>query len=358
MKRLLIGLVALVALIGGAAFLFQRQIGEALFANAVQQVAGRDVSTTLPDGLHVFVCGAGSPFPDAQRAGPCVAVLAGGRAFIFDVGSGATRKLLRMGFPIAKLQRIYLTHLHSDHIDGLGEALLQAWIGGARTSPLPVAGPSGIEEVLAGFNAAYRLDSTYRVAHHGEAIAPPTGFGGAPEIIAIAKGASAVIHDQDGVRITAFSVNHEPVHPAFGYRIDYRGRSVVISGDTVYDANLVTNAKGADLLLQDAMNKAMVAQLGAALAARGQQNTATIMGDIQDYHASTEDAARIAKDADVKRLALYHTVPPMPSRIFDAAFKGDATKIFSGEIDLAMDGDLYVMPAGDQTITRRQATFN
>jgi ribonuclease Z len=357
MKRLGIVIAALVLAAIGAVALFQRQIGEALYQRAVSQIAGRDASANLPDGLHVFICGSGSPFPDAARAGPCIGVLAGEKAFVFDVGSGSVRKLLRMGFPMAKLDRIYLTHLHSDHIDGLGEALLQSWIGAARTTPTIVAGPAGTDEIVAGFNAAYRIDSTYRVAHHGAAIAPPDGFGGVAQIIAIAKDGEAIVFNDGGVRITAFSVSHEPVHPAFGFRIDYKDRSVVISGDTVYDANLVANAKDADLLLHDAMNKTMVAQLGEALAARGQANTAKIMRDIQDYHASAEDAARAAKEAGARRLALYHTVPPVPGRYFNAAFKGDAEKVFGAQVDVTQDGDLYVLPAGAKTITRKRGAL-
>ena len=120
----------------------------------------------LGDGLHAYVCGSGSPMPDADRAGPCIAVLAGNQAFVFDAGSGAIRKLLRMGFPIDKLQAGFLTHLHSDHIDGLGELLLQAWVGGSRGAPLPVFGPAGTAQVLDGLQEGERV-----VLNPGDAVA-------------------------------------------------------------------------------------------------------------------------------------------------------------------------------------------
>jgi ribonuclease Z len=126
--------VLLVAVAAGA-FLFQRQIGEAIFRQAVAENVGRDRGAELPDGLHVFMCGSGSPMPDPARAGPCVGVIAGSHAMVFDIGSGGARRLARMGFPVGRLEKIYLTHLHSDHIDGLGELMLQAWVGGSRSTP-------------------------------------------------------------------------------------------------------------------------------------------------------------------------------------------------------------------------------
>lgn len=178
LKRILIGIVGLLV-IGIIGFnLFKTQIAERVFHRAIDQNAGVDRSAALPDGLHVYLCGTGSPMPDATRAGPCLGVLAGDQAFVFDVGSGGVRNLGSMGFPIARLESVYLTHLHSDHIDGLGELLMMSWIGGSRSTPTPVRGPVGTAEVVGGFNAAYRLDSTYRIAHHGTEVANPNGFGG------------------------------------------------------------------------------------------------------------------------------------------------------------------------------------
>ncbi len=126
-----------------AALIFRGSLAQRAFDRAVDANVGVDRSLALGDGLQVYVCGSGSPLPDETRAGPCIAVLAGNDGFVFDSGSGSTRKLLRVGFPIAKLRGVYLTHLHSDHIDGLGELLLQAWVGGSRATPLPVSAPRG-----------------------------------------------------------------------------------------------------------------------------------------------------------------------------------------------------------------------
>jgi ribonuclease Z len=315
-------------------------------------MAGRDVAATLPDGLHVFMCGTGSPMPDPSRAGPCIGVLVGTRPFLFDVGSGSVRKLGRMGFQVANLERVYLTHLHSDHFDGLGELLVQAWVTGGRTSPLPISGPTGVDEVVAGFNMAYRIDSGFRHAHHGPDVAAQSGAGGAAEPI-VWKDANVqhqILHKEGDVTITAVRVSHPPVDPAFGYRIDYKDRAIVISGDTIYSENLVLAATGADMLLHEALNPKMVAQLGEALGARGQTRAAKIMADIPIYHATPEDAARVASKAGVAHLTYYHTIPPMPSSAMDKAFLGDAGKIFKGRITVSRDGMLFSLPAGDTRI--------
>ncbi|MEY2758237.1 MAG: hypothetical protein RIR33_2015 [Pseudomonadota bacterium] len=344
----------LLASVAAGTFLFQKQIGEAIFRQAVQDNVGRDRAAELPDGLHVFVCGSGSPMPEPLRAGPCLGLVAGDQVIVIDAGSGGPRRLARMGFPVGRIDKVYLTHLHSDHIDSLGELMLQAWVGGSRGQPLPIAGPQGVESVVAGFNAAYRIDSTYRTAHHGDKIANPAGFGGAAETIPapVGPGRTALLHDQDGVRITVIGVDHAPVEPAFGYRIDYKGRSVVISGDTTYSDELVSAAKDVDVLLHEALQPVMVAQMRDAAAAKGQANIAKIMGDILDYHASPEDAARAAAAANAKALVLYHIVPPLPSSLLDVAYLGDAPVHYKGPIRVAEDGLLISLPAGGTAINQ------
>ncbi len=338
-----------------AAWLFQPQISEWAFRRAVAENIGRDRSADLPDGLHVFVCGAGSPLPDPHRAGPCLGILAGERAYIVDTGSGGIRNLARMGFPLDRIEGIYLTHLHSDHIDGLGETLMQAWVGGGRTSPLPVSGPVGTDEVVAGFNAAYRIDAGYRAAHHGADIADPAGFGGRAVEVRLPSGPAApkILLETDGLEIAVFGVNHAPVEPAFGYRIEYNGRSVVISGDTVFHPGVVAAARGVDVLFHEALEPDMVRAMSAAATEGGNARIATILNDILDYHASPADAARAASEAEARDLVLIHIVPPLPSHILDRRFVGDARKLFGGRLTLARDGLVVSLPAGTEAIDYR-----
>ncbi|MFN4114607.1 MAG: MBL fold metallo-hydrolase [Sphingomonadaceae bacterium] len=344
--------LTLVALVLVTGWFAQRQIGNWLFERAVTTTVGIDRTATLPDGLHAYVCGSGSPMPDAERAGPCIAVLAGQRGFVFDAGSGSIRKLGRMGFPMDRLDAAFLTHLHSDHFDGLGELMLQAWMAGGRGSPLPIYGPEGTERVVAGFIEAYTIDRGYRIAHHGEAVARPGGFGGEARIVPMV-GAGVVIYRSSDVTIRALPVDHAPVDRALAYRIDYGGRSLVISGDTVKSGDLARFAKGADVLFHEALNPQMIGRIGRQLATRGDSDGAKIMADIPDYHASPEEAAEVAREAGVRQLVLYHLVPAPPVRLMEPVFLEEAHKAF-GKIALAQDGMLVSLPAQGEKITFNQ----
>lgn len=346
------GAAGLVLAAGITAYLQRTTIAERLFTRAVEQTAGVDQAAKLPDGLHVYVCGSGSPLPDPDRAGPCLAVLAGKDAFVFDAGSGSIRKLGRMGFPMERLRGVYLTHLHSDHIDGLGELMLQAWVGGSRATPLPIAGPSGTDQVVSGLLQMYGPDRGFRIAHHGEAFVRPSGFGAQAVVLNLPPEAAAIpVYEANGVRITLTRALHPPIDPAFAYRIDYKGRSVAISGDTVYSPDFVATSKGADLMFHEALNPQMVAQMASALKQRGRSDTAKIMGDIPGYHASPEDAARSAQEAGVKALVYYHIVPSVPPGLMERAFLGKSAESFSGTMRVSRDGMRVGLPAGSAAIT-------
>lgn len=253
LKKLILGLIAILALGLAASQIFKVQIGERIFAKAVSKNFGTNILTELPDGLHVILIGTGSPLADPSRAGPSTAVIAGGRVFIVDSGGGAVRKMAEIGLPPAATDRVLLTHFHSDHIDGLGELMLQRWAGGGYAEPLPIYGPAGVSGVVEGLNTAYAQDRDYRIAHHGADIVRPSGFGGAP-----IEFDAGVIMDEAGIKITAFAVDHEPVSPSFGFRFDYKGRSVVINGDTAYTDDLAGHAKDTDILISEALNPEMV----------------------------------------------------------------------------------------------------
>ena len=246
-RKRLVALFALVAAIAALGYAFRAEVGAAVFRRAASRVVRRNVVTTLPDGLHVALCGSGSPLPDPSRLGPCTAVIAGKRLFVVDVGSGAVRNFGPMGLPTGTVEAVLLTHFHSDHIDGLGEMMMLRWVSTGNATPLPVFGPTGVAAVVGAFNAAYALDNGYRVTHHGAAINPPAGAGGVARPFAIdASSQSVVVLENGGLKVTAFSVDHGPVEPAVGYRFDYKGRSTVISGDTKTSENLVRIATGAD----------------------------------------------------------------------------------------------------------------
>lgn len=346
----LLPLLASLALCGGC-----DSVQSALFDRAAQQQAEGDRTDLLDDdALHVILCGTGSPLPDPERAGPCTAVIAGGHFFLVDVGPGSWENVQLWRLPRARLSGVLLTHFHSDHIGELGEVVTQSWIGG-RTVPLKVYGPTGVEDVVAGFRRAYSQDSDYRVAHHGEAAMPAAGGQAETVVIAVPEsGESRVVFDQGGVRITAFSVDHEPVVPAFGYRVDYNGRSVVISGDTAKSANLAKHAKGADMIVHEALAAHMIAQLVPRLTALNQARLAKLAGDVLDYHTTPVEAAEIAKEAGVRRLVLTHLVPPPSNALIRRLFLQGVSDAWDGEVVMGADGMHFTLPQGSTDIIQSE----
>ncbi|MEQ9316321.1 MAG: MBL fold metallo-hydrolase, partial [Henriciella sp.] len=255
--------------------------------------------------------------------------------------------------PLGEIEAVFLTHFHSDHIDSLGELMLQRWANGGHAEPLSVIGPSGVEQVVRGFNLAYAQDSVYRVAHHGEDVVPPSGFGGDPVPFELNQsGESQTVYNVDGLRIVMFPVKHDPVFPAVGYRFEFGGRSVVLSGDTAFSERLIAEASGADLLVHEALNTDMVAAIGGQAEAAGLDRAAHIMDDIPSYHATPAEAARVAKEAGVDMLVLSHLVPAVPDRRLVPYFLKGTKEVWDGPIIVAEDGDVFSMRATEERIRR------
>jgi ribonuclease Z len=353
-RNALLSAVLIVAVIAISAVLFQKPIITALMPQIVRSAMTRK-NMYGEGGLYVGLCGTGSPMPDITRAGPCVGVLAGKHFFIVDAGEGSTKNVLLMKLPIGKADAILLTHFHSDHIANLGEMELQRWVCGSNKLPVDVIGPPGVDRVVQGFNTAYQADAGYRVAHHGSETAPPASAGGVAKPFKLPEdpNGSVVVFYRDGVQITAFAVDHRPVLPAVGYRFDYEGRSVVISGDTAYSESLLKHAKGADVLFHEALNRAMVQLMNENAGRTGSPSLEKITHDIPSYHSTPEDAARIAHAAHVKHLVYYHIVPPLRSKIFNKSFLGDARNHYNGPITVGEDGTLFFLPANSKRIEIR-----
>lgn len=351
MNRALISLALVVVFVLGLGFAFRRPI--AMFA--MDRVMQRNLSSSLVDelraGLHVGLCGAGSPLPDPERSGPCVVVVAGDAVYVVDTGAGSIENLGRMRVSPGRVRGVLLTHFHSDHIDGLGEMMMQRWVQGTHTAPLPVHGPRGVERVVEGFNLAYAQDSVYRTAHHGEAVVPSSGAGGTPRPFELpADGHDTVVLEADGLVVTAFRVRHAPIEPSVGYRFDYAGRSAVISGDTDKNANVQRVAQGADLLVHEALSPELVGNMTRAATVQGRENLATITVDILDYHTTPVEAAEIARDAGVGHLLYYHIVPPLPLRPLREAFLDGVDEVYDGPVTLGFDGTWIHLPQGSDRI--------
>jgi ribonuclease Z len=326
-------------------------IGQRLMAREVAAIAaGADSVSALPDGLHVGLCGAGSPLLDERRDGPCTIVVAGKRMFVIDAGSGAARNIMRMGLRPGQIDALLLTHYHSDHIDGIGELLLQHWVQRSATQPLPVYGPPGLEPLLQGVAQTYALDRGYRIAHHGEQVLPPGGYGAAPHAFELPGPLRRqVLIAEPDLEVVAFAVEHEPVQEAVGYRIRYKDRSVVVSGDTRRCEAMVRESRGVDLLLHEALSPVMTGMFEDGFAKAGSRSFAQIMNDVLNYHTTPEQAAEIAQTAGARMLVLHHIIPVLP-RGLEPVFLERAGEFYRGPIHIGVDGDWFSLPARSTAI--------
>ncbi|MBU1375025.1 MAG: MBL fold metallo-hydrolase [Alphaproteobacteria bacterium] len=304
------------------------------------------------DGLKVIFCGTSGPLPIAGRAKPCTAIQAGGALYLVDIGPEATENLMTWRLPMATAKAVFITHLHSDHIGDLGEFNMQSWVAG-RPAPLAVVGPAGVDKLASGMNLAYENDHGFRKAHHEHGPFKFDLSAGllAAKIVTIPKpDGTAVAWKDGGLTVTAIRVHHDPIDPAFAYRFDYKGRSVVVSGDTIKWAPLAVAAKGADVLVHEAQNNAMTMQMSKGLAAMGNARMSSLMADTVTYHTQPVEAADLARAAGVKALVLSHlTQAGLPFFTPEAFTKGMDD---GGKLDwrLAKDGMTIELPAGSADV--------
>jgi ribonuclease Z len=330
---------ATVLLLVCAALIWNSRTGQNwLLERALGRAVERPAGATGYDGLKVFLCGTSSPLPDPARAQACVAVFAGESLYLVDAGAGSAKTATLARLPLERLEAVMLTHFHSDHIAALAEFNLNSWVAG-RPVPLTVFGPIGVEEVVTGLNQAYHLDRGYRVAHHGADLLPPDLGIMEPRTIQAGD-----ILKRNELTISSFQVNHDPVEPSVGYRFDYRGRSVVISGDTLVSPALIAAANGADLLLQDALSLPIVKALERAAAGSRMEK---VFHDIQDYHAATSDLEALVEATGIRQLALYHLVPPPRNALLEKIFSRAIPK----DTILTADGMTFELQTNSERVT-------
>lgn len=198
--------------------------------------------------FKVTLLGTGTPIPVSDRFGPSTLVEAGDQKLLIDAGRGATIRLHQLGVPIGRLDALFLTHYHSDHTVGIPDLWLTGWLQayfGTRTKPLRVIGPDGAKTLMTHLERAYATDISIRIEDEK---LPPQGAAIAVEEFS----ADGIVYEKNGVRVIAFEVDHgDAIKPAYGYRIEYGGRSVVVSGDTRFNQNVIKYGAGADLLVHE-----------------------------------------------------------------------------------------------------------
>lgn len=308
-----------------------------------RQLDRQKVNLLQDDKLHVVLVGTGGPINNTRRVTTSTAVIAGGEFVLIDVGPGTLRNADLQDLPLSALTCVFITHFHSDHIGDLGEVNFQSWAAG-RQKKLEIYGPGGVEKVVQGFTQAYEPDIQYRIAHHGESVMPPEASRPVAKTIYVrAPDAAELVLDRNGLKAYAFVADHFPAEPAVGYRFEYKGNTVVITGDTKKTHTLAKHARNADILVSEALSFKMTAMVQKVLSENRRTRLAKIMEDIQEYHMSPVQAAEVARDVGVKKLVFNHIAPPVTNFFAKRMFMEGVHEVHGGEIVLGEDGMSFAL---------------
>ncbi len=284
------------------------------------------------NNIRVTLLGTGGPPPVLERFGPATLVEAGGEILLFDAGRGVLQRLSQLQPPLKHVRNLFLTHLHSDHTIGLPDLWLTGWLHGRPQTPLRVWGPRGTVKMMEYLDRAYDFDVRIRLYDDQP---PPAGVCVMAEDIT-----EGLVYRHRGVEVTAITVDHSPIEPAFGYRIDYAGRSVVLSGDTRVCENLVSHAKGVDLLVHEVIADGII---------RAQsKGNAESLERVIAHHTTPEQAGEIFTRIQPK-LAVYSHIIPVNAQATDVI--PPTRKTYLGPLELGED--LMVIDVGDEITVRR-----
>ena len=283
--------------------------------------------------MRVTLLGTGCPQVSPRRFGPASLVRAGGRSFLVDCGSGVTQRLVEAGSSGAAIDALLLTHLHSDHLVDLYQLIVSGWHQG-RNRPQRIFGPRGIGTFAEATMAVWKREREQRIAWERR----PSTAGLELETVEFEVG---TIWDADGVRITAFEVDHRPVVPAFGFLFETAPCRVALSGDTRVCDNLVRAAAGVDLLVHECfLHEPMLARRGG----RADQG----LGNVAAYHTLSSEVGKVASRAGAAMLLLNHFVPVEFDR--DALVR-EVRANYDGP--LVIGEDLLTIDVPSRTVTYR-----
>lgn len=282
------------------------------------------------EDIKVILLGTGSPRAYYGRSKPSVAVLAGHKVFLVDCGGGVVDQLIKAGVMPQRVSDVLLTHHHYDHNSGFFDVFITSWrthitserVFEGRSTPMHVYGPETTKEIIGKMRESFEFDVKLRVSYN---LSDEAGAR-----IEYTERNEGVVYEKEGIKITAFEVDHRPVYPAVAYKFEYNGKSVVISGDTIPVANMLKYSQGVDLLIHEAYNKdTLIEQYPAYDKA---------LSNPAKYHTTTLEAAEIAEQAGVKHLVLTHHIPaPTANEAAEEAYIKGMRDIYQGPITVGRD---------------------
>ena len=261
--------------------------------------------------------GTGVPIPSSERFGPSTLIEAGDHTLLIDAGRGATIRLFQIGVPIGKIDALLLTHFHSDHTVGIPDLWLTGWLSsyfGARQKPFHVIGPTGTRTLMEHLEAAYARDIEIRI--EDEKLERKHA-----DVVVTEFARDGLVYEAGDLRVIAFTVDHgAAIKPAYGYRIEYQNRVVVISGDTRYNENVVKYATGADLLI----------------------------------HEVAMATPELLKQPDIQRIVNHHTSPREAGLVFSRA----QPKLAAYTHLVMLASETVAPPSIEQLITETRMTYS
>ncbi|MGH6913129.1 MAG: MBL fold metallo-hydrolase [Geminicoccales bacterium] len=237
--------------------------------------------------------GTGCPQAHPHRFGPASLVVAGGKSFLIDCGSGVTQRMAAAGVSGAKLDALLLTHLHSDHVVDLYQLIISSWHQG-RDRPQRIFGPAGTRAFAEATMDLWRKERDLRIAWERR---PST----AAFELDITEFDEGTVLEADGVRISAFEVDHRPVERAFGFLLETEHARVAFSGDTTVCDNLVSHVRGVDLLVHECFIHGAMTE--------GHMRSAQGLANVAAYHTLSSEVGKVASRAGAGVLLLNHFVP-------------------------------------------------
>lgn len=267
--------------------------------------------------MEVVLLGTGYPLPEPDRAGPATLVRVAGMDLVFDAGRALLMRLRAAGSGPVQVHRVFLTHLHSDHICDFNDLVTMHWAMNLAPAPLCVIGPAGTQAFVDDTLRMLRPDIDWRLEHHDDLTWEPD--------VRVHEVGHGVVFEERGVRVITAPTLHLPVKDTIGFRIEHDGRSVVIGGDSVPCEGLDELCAGADVYVQTVLRRQLIEKIPAQR-----------LREILNYHSSTEDAARTAARGGVRTLVYTHMMPT-PVRGTEQEWINDAKPHFDGEVILGED---------------------